>query len=126
MTSIITDVPSPSAHLNRSDGASVMVTKRNVDRNRVQGAEGGRRADVTRVMTRTGERPQRAKAACEIRPDVDTAVLVSMMPGSVLQMAVTSGRRGADDAWVTAMVSVLLDGIRPPVRSEGEKGPVAP
>ena len=58
-------------------------------------------------------------------PDVDTAVLVAMMTGSVLQMAVTSGRRGVDDAWVTAMVSVLLHGIRPslgPDRVQREKG----
>jgi AcrR family transcriptional regulator len=89
----------------------------------------GRCADVTRVMARTGERLERAKAAGEIRPDVDTAVLVAMMSGSVLQMAVTNGRRGVDDAWVTGMVSVLLDGIRPPVGSERvkrEKGPKAP
>ncbi len=86
----------------------------------------GRRADVTRVMTRTGERLERAKAAGEIRPDVETAVLVAMMSGSVLQMAVTNGRRGVDDAWVTAVVSVLLDGVRPPIRPEREKGPVAP
>lgn len=77
-------------------------------------------------MTRTGERLERAKAAGEIRPDVETAVLVAMMSGSVLQMAVTNGRRGVDDAWVTAVVSVLLDGVRPPIRPEREKGPVAP
>lgn len=85
-----------------------------------------RRADVTRVMARTGERLERAKAAGAIRTDVDTAVLIAMMSGSVLQMAVTSGRRGVDDAWVTAVVSVLLDGVRPPLRSARENGPVAP
>jgi len=86
----------------------------------------GRRADVTRVMARTGERLERAKAAGEIRPDVDTGVLVAMMSGSVLQVAVTNGRRGVDDAWVTAVVSVLLDGVRPPLRSGRENGPVTP
>jgi hypothetical protein len=79
-----------------------------------------RRADVTRVMARTGERLERAKAAGEIRPDVDTAVLVAMMSGAVLQMAVTDGRRGVDDAWVAAVVSVLLDGIHPPDRTGHE------
>jgi len=78
----------------------------------------GRRADVTRVMARAGERLERAKAAGEIRPDVDTAVLIAMMSGAVLQMAVTNGRRGVDDAWVASVVSVLLDGIRPPGRTE--------
>ena len=62
----------------------------------------------------------------EIRPDVDTAVLVTMMSGSVLQMAVTGGRKGVDDAWVTGMVSVLLDGVRPAVSSERRKGPRSP
>jgi AcrR family transcriptional regulator len=85
-----------------------------------------RRADVTRVMARTGERLERAKAAGEIHPDVDTAVLVAMMSGAVLQMAVTNGRRGVDDAWVAAVVSVLLDGIRPPDRKEDQRGPGAP
>ncbi len=73
----------------------------------------GRRADATRVMARTGERLERAKAAGEIRSDVDTSVLVAMMSGSVLQMAVTNGSRGVDDAWVTGVVAVLLDGARP-------------
>ena len=88
-----------------------------------------RRADVTRVMARTGERLERAKAVGEIRTDVDTAVLVAMMTGSVLQMAVTTGRHGVDDAWVAEMVSVLLNGIRPPPGSERAnrgKGPAAP
>jgi len=85
-----------------------------------------RRADVTRVMARTGERLERAKVAGEIRPDVDTAVLVAMMSGAVLQMAVTNGRRGVDDAWVAAVVSVLLDGIRPSDRTEHERGPEVP
>jgi AcrR family transcriptional regulator len=84
-----------------------------------------RRADVTRVMARTGERLERAKADGEIRPDVDTAVLVAMMSGAVLQMAVTNGRRCVDDAWVASVVSVLLDGIRPANRTEHERGPEA-
>jgi AcrR family transcriptional regulator len=85
-----------------------------------------RRADVTRVMARTSERLERAKAAGEIRPDVDTTVVVAMMSGSVLQLAVADGRRGADDAWVASVVRVLLDGIRPPVLPGGERGPVGP
>ena len=86
----------------------------------------GRRADVTRVMARTAERLERAKVSGQIRPDVDTAVLVTMMSGSVLQMAVTGSRRGVDDAWVTGMVSVLLDGIRPPRPSERQNDPRSP
>jgi hypothetical protein len=53
-------------------------------------------------------------------------VLVAMMSGAVLQMAVTNGRRGVDDAWVASVVSVLLDGIRPPDRTDHERGPEAP
>ncbi len=35
------------------------------------------------------------------------------------------GRRGVGDAWIAGVVSVVLDGIRPPAPIEREKGPVA-
>lgn len=58
------------------------------------------------------ERLERAKAAGELRPDVDTTVLAALVDGPVLHAAF-SGMSGIDDAWIAELVRVVLDGARP-------------
>jgi len=70
--------------------------------------------DVTMASRRVAERLERAKATGEIRADVDTDVMVSLISGPVVQVALLNGGADIDDAWVTGLVSVILDGVRPP------------
>jgi AcrR family transcriptional regulator len=73
-----------------------------------------RAGDAAMASLRTGERIDRAKAAGEIRADVDTSVLVALIAGPVLQMALRGAAREIDDAWIAALVTVVLDGARAP------------
>ena len=73
-----------------------------------------RAADAAIVSLRTAERLEKAKAAGEIRTDVDTSVLVALISGPVLQMALRGAARKIDDAWIAALVGVVLDGARDP------------
>ena len=66
-------------------------------------------ATASRLVT---ERLERAKAAGELRADVDTTVLTALIDGPVLHAAL-SGMTGVDDTWVTELVRVVLDGARP-------------
>lgn len=66
-------------------------------------------AVASRLVT---ERLDRAKAAGELRADVDTSVLTALIDGPVLHAAL-SGVPGVDDAWVSGLVRVVLDGARP-------------
>ncbi len=58
------------------------------------------------------ERLERAKAAGELRADIDTAVLTALIDGPVLHAAL-SGSTGVDDAWIAELVRVVLQGARP-------------
>lgn len=66
-------------------------------------------ATASRLVT---ERLERAKAAGELRADVDTPVLTALIDGPVLHAAL-SGMSGIDDAWISALVRVVLDGAKP-------------
>ncbi|MFZ4434052.1 MAG: TetR/AcrR family transcriptional regulator [Microthrixaceae bacterium] len=66
-------------------------------------------ASASRLVT---ERLERAKAAGELRADVDTSVLTALIDGPVLH-AVLSGSTGVDDTWISELVRVVLDGARP-------------
>ncbi len=66
-------------------------------------------ATASRLVT---DRLERAKAAGELRDDVDTSVMTALIDGPVLH-AVLSGISGIDDAWVSELVRVVLDGARP-------------
>jgi AcrR family transcriptional regulator len=66
-------------------------------------------ASASRLVT---ERLERAKAAGELRPDVDTSVLTALIDGPVLHAAL-SGITGVDDGWISELVRVVLDGARP-------------
>ena len=71
-----------------------------------------RAAEASMASGRVAERLERAKAAGELRADVDTTVLSALIDGPVLHAAL-SGMTGIDDDWVTDLVSVVLDGARP-------------
>jgi AcrR family transcriptional regulator len=66
-------------------------------------------AVASRLVT---DRLDRAKAAGDLRSDVDTAVLTALIDGPVLHAAL-SGMTGIDDAWIAALVRVVLEGARP-------------
>jgi AcrR family transcriptional regulator len=66
-------------------------------------------ASASRLVT---ERLERAKAAGELRADVDPTVLTALIDGPVLHAAL-SGMTGIDDEWIAALVRVVLDGARP-------------
>jgi len=70
-----------------------------------------RAADVALAGHRVAERLERAKRAGEIRPDVETGVLVAVISGPVLQAALGGGADQIDDGWVGDLVKVVLDGI---------------
>jgi AcrR family transcriptional regulator len=71
-----------------------------------------RAGDAAMASQRTAERIDRAKAAGELRSDIDTSVLVALIAGPVLQMALRGATREIDDAWIADLVRVVLDGAR--------------
>jgi len=66
-------------------------------------------ATASRLVT---QRLERAKAAGELRADVDTTVLAALVDGPVLHAAF-SGAGRIDDAWIAELVRVVLEGARP-------------
>lgn len=75
-----------------------------------------RRARTDEAMTAsrlTAERLERAQVAGQLRPDVDTAVLASLVDGPVLHAALSGTAHQIDDAWIADLVRVVLDGARP-------------
>ena len=76
-----------------------------------------RAADAAAASGLVAARLERAKAAGELRADVDTTVLTALIDGPVLHAAL-GGLPGVDDAWIADLVSVVLDGARcmPPAR----------
>jgi len=69
------------------------------------------RADEAMLANaRVAERIDRAKAAGQVRADVDTSVLVALIAGPVLQLTLAGEADRIDDAWIRGLVSVVLDG----------------
>ncbi|MFJ9315941.1 TetR/AcrR family transcriptional regulator [Pimelobacter simplex] len=48
----------------------------------------------------------------ETRPDIDLGVFVEMVFGATLVALVLRGREAVDDAWVEALVTAVVDGLR--------------
>lgn len=71
-----------------------------------------RAAEAAMATGLVTERLERAKAAGELRADVDTRVLAALVDGPVLHAAL-SGTTGIDDAWIAELVRIVLDGARP-------------
>ena len=69
-----------------------------------------RARDAATASGRTAERLDRAKAAGEIRPDLDTRVLVALISGPVLHAALNGDSEEVDEAWIADLVAVVLDG----------------
>lgn len=60
----------------------------------------------------TAKRLERAKAAGELRSDVDTSVLASLIDGPVLHVVLGGMTEPIDDAWIAQLVQVVLNGAR--------------
>lgn len=76
-----------------------------------------RAADAATASRLVVERLERARAAGELRADVDPAVVAALVDGPVLHAAFSG--MDVDDAWIAQLVRVVLDGARPapaPVR----------
>jgi len=58
------------------------------------------------------ERLDRAKEAGELRSDVNTAVLASLIDGPILHAAF-SGVAGVDETWIDDLVRIVLAGVLP-------------
>ena len=59
------------------------------------------------------DRLERARAAGDLRVDVDTRVLATMIAGPVIQASMTGDAGKVDSAWIASVVSIVLDGARP-------------
>ena len=60
----------------------------------------------------TAERLERAKAAGELRSDVDAELLASLIDGPVLHVVLGGMATPIDDAWIAQLVQVVLNGAR--------------
>ena len=56
------------------------------------------------------ERLDRAKAAGQLRPDVDTRVLAAMVDGPVLHAVLGGMADSIDESWISSLVRTILDG----------------
>lgn len=70
-------------------------------------------SDAATASLLVTERLERAKAAGELRVDVDTRVLTALIDGPVLHAALGGMVEQIDDAWIADLVAVVLDGARP-------------
>lgn len=61
----------------------------------------------------TAERLDRAKVTGELRADVDTSVLASLIDGPVLHAVLGGMPQQIDDEWTAQLVNVVLNGARP-------------
>ena len=59
------------------------------------------------------DRLNRAKVRGEIRADVDTRVLASLIAGPVLNEVFAGGAAHVNERWIAELVSIVLDGVRP-------------
>ncbi len=69
--------------------------------------------DGARASRLVADRLDRAQAAGELRADIDTNLLASLIDGPVLHAAFAGMTEQIDEAWIVALVSVVLDGARP-------------
>lgn len=60
----------------------------------------------------TAARLERAKEAGELRSDVDTALVASLIDGPVLHVVLGGMANPIDDEWIAQLVRVILDGAR--------------
>lgn len=60
----------------------------------------------------TTDRLERAKAAGELRSDVDAELLASLIDGPVLHVVLGGMTTLIDDAWIAQLVQVVLNGAR--------------
>jgi len=81
------------------------------------GAAEGRASQVAVAWSRTGDRLARAVERGEIRPEVDTGALVLQLAGPAMLAAALHGPAAVSDEWVDRIASVILDGVRAPVRA---------
>ena len=61
---------------------------------------------------RVVKRLDRAKASGEIRADVDTRVLASLISGPMLHEVFVGGAAQVDEQWIADLVTIILDGVR--------------
>jgi AcrR family transcriptional regulator len=73
-----------------------------------------RSADAAMASDRTAARLARAQAEGELRADVNPHVLAALVSGPVLQMVLTGTTDAVDEAWISDLVHVVLDGARTP------------
>jgi AcrR family transcriptional regulator len=69
-----------------------------------------RARDAAIASRRVAERFARAKDAGQINADIDTDVLVALISGPVLHAAMKGASDDLDDAWIEALVGVVLRG----------------
>ena len=69
-----------------------------------------RAADAAGASLRVIERLDRAKAAGQLRPDVDTRVLAAMVDGPVLHAVLGGMADSIDESWISSLVRTILDG----------------
>lgn len=81
-----------------------------------------RAADAAGASELVAERLERAKAAGELRADVDTSVLTALIDGPVLHAAF-GGATSIDDAWIAQLVRVVLEGALPPAATSTRPHP---
>lgn len=72
-----------------------------------------RGAAAAMATNRVRDRLERARAAGDLRADVDTRVLATMIAGPVIQASMTGDAGKVDAAWIASLVSIALDGARP-------------
>ena len=70
-------------------------------------------AQSSAASQQTAERLDRAKATGELRADVDTSVLASLIDGPVLHAVLGGMAQQIDDEWIAQLVNVVLNGARP-------------
>ena len=61
----------------------------------------------------TAERLERAKATGDLRADVDTSVLASLIDGPVLHAVLGGMAQQIDEEWIAQLVNVVLNGAVP-------------
>ena len=69
--------------------------------------------DAITASRLTAARLEKAKAAGQLRSDLDTSVLAALVDGPVLHAALSGTAHQIDDAWIADLVRVVLDGARP-------------
>ncbi len=77
-------------------------------------ARAERAADAAGASRLVIERLDRARAAGELRADIDTSIVAAFIDGPVLHSVLSGSADQLDEAWIASLVSLVLDGARPP------------